>query len=147
MTMDVRDVMRTQVVSVSPDDSVADAALELIARGAESALVRNQDGEYIGLVSERDLLQSLLPAIADLMERDSLRGMTDLVEMRDSRSSIKVQDIMTRELSTISPDVTLVRALGTMLSQRHRRLPVVADGLVVGVLTQQDLLRRVFLAG
>ena len=144
--MEVKDVMRTQVVSVSPDDSVTDAAIELIARGAESALVRDAAGEYIGLVSERDLLQALLPAISELMERDTLRGMADLVEMRRSRSSVKVSEIMTRELNTISPDVTLVRALGTMLAQRHRRLPVIADGAVVGVLTQQDLLRRVFLA-
>ena len=144
--MDVSDVMRTQVVSVSPDDSVVDAALELIARGAESALVKEGNGDYVGLVSERDLLQALLPAISELMESGTLRGMSDLVEMRRSRSSVTVAEIMTRDLNTISPEVSLVRALGTMLAQRHRRLPVVVDGEVVGVLTQQDLLRRVFLA-
>jgi CBS domain-containing protein len=144
--MDVKDVMRTQVVLVRPDDSVADAALELIARGAESALVQDENGAFVGLVSERDLLKALLPAISELMERDSLLGMDDLVEMSRTRSSIPVSDVMTRELNTISPDVSLVKALGTMLAQRHRRLPVVVDGTVVGVLTQQDLLRRVFLA-
>jgi len=144
--MNVRDVMRTQVVTASSDDSVADVAFELIARGAESALIEDGSGRFVGLVSERDLLQALLPAISELMERDSLRGMDDLVEMCHSRSSIPVSEIMTRDLNTITPDMTLVRALGTMLSQRHRRLPVVDDGEVVGVVTQQDLFRRVFLA-
>lgn len=145
--MDVRDVMRTQVVTVSADDSVHDAALELIARHAESALVRDADGGFIGLVSGRDLLQALLPAVSELMERGSFRGMSDLVEMRKSRASMKVTEVMTRDLNTIGPDMSLVKALGTMLAQRHRRLPVVSDGEVVGILTQQDLLRRVFLAG
>jgi CBS domain-containing protein len=138
--------MRAQVVLVRPDDSVADAALEPIARGAESALVQDESGAFVGLVLERDLLKALLLAISELMERDSLLGMDDLVEMSRTRSSIPVSDVMTRELNTISPDVSLVKALGTMLAQRHRRLPVVIDGTMVGVLTQQDLLRRVFLA-
>ena len=79
------------------------------------------------------------------MSAESLRSFDDILELCRDHSSCKVGDVMTTTLQTISPDMTLVRARGSMLAQRHRRLPVLQDGEAVGILTQRDLLKQVFI--
>lgn len=143
--MNVSDIMRTQVFFLSPGDTVMHAARELIVNDVESALVRDDEGKVVGLVSERDLLQSVLPNISELMEAGSVRDFNDILELCRSHGGVRIEDIMTKTLQTVGPDMGLVQALGSMLAQRHRRLPVMRDGEAVGVVTQRDLLRHVFL--
>jgi len=142
--MNVSDIMRTQVFFLSPSDTVMHAARELIVNDVESALVRDDDGKVVGLVSERDLLQAVLPNISELMEAGGVRDFNDILELCRSHSEVRIEAIMTTALQTVGPNMGLVQALGSMLAQRHRRLPVMDDGKAVGIVTQRDLLRHVF---
>lgn len=142
--MNVADIMRTQVFFLAPDATVMHAARELIVNDVESALVRDAEDNVVGLVSERDLLQAVLPNISELMESGGLRDFNDILELCRNHGGILVQDVMTKNLQTVGPEMGLVQALGSMLAQRHRRLPVMKDGKAVGIVTQRDLLRHVF---
>ncbi|MGA3215261.1 MAG: CBS domain-containing protein [Acidimicrobiales bacterium] len=150
----VRDVMHTDFCRVERGESVADVARMLLFHNAESALV--VDGEellgmvterdLLGIVTERDLLRAVLPTPAELNEKDSFRAFSDLAAVAHDHFSSPVESVMTRPVRTIEAGASLIRALGTMLSGRFHRMPVVGpEGEVVGMVTQPDLLRAVFL--
>jgi CBS domain-containing protein len=150
----VRDVMHTDFCRVERGCSVADVARLLLFHNAESALV--VDGEellgivtehdLLGIVTERDLLKAVLPTTAELSEADSLRAFSDLVTVARDHFAAPVDAVMTRRVRTIDAGASLIRALGTMLTGHFHRMPVVGPGgEVVGMVTQPDLLRAVFL--
>lgn len=144
----VADVMRRHVYQAAPNVTVRAAAQELIAHSIESLLVVEED-RVVGIVTERDLLSAILPSVEELMRSDTVTGFSDLLAVARERHDVPLEKVMTRTVQTISPTVTITKALGTMLSHRLRRLPVVepSSGELVGVITQRDLLSVVFLGG
>ncbi|MGO9333824.1 MAG: HPP family protein [Acidimicrobiales bacterium] len=150
----VKDVMHTDLCRVEPGETIADVARTLIFHGAECALVVEgeellgivSERDLLGIVTERDLLKAVLPTAAELNEAGSFRAFSDLVAVARDHFAASVGSVMTRPVRTIDRDAGLIRALGTMLSGGIHRLPVVGPkGEVVGVVTQPDLLRAVFL--
>ena len=81
-----------------------------------------QDGTLLGVVTDRDII-------------------TRCVAASEDASRVPVQDIMTRELETLSPSDRGEEALRRMSRCQVRRLPVVEDGQVVGMLSLGDLAR------
>lgn len=141
----VDDVMHTHVYKVKQGQTVSAVARTLILHDVESALVFEGD-ELRGIITERDLLRAVMPTGAELGEADSLRAFADLVSVARDHFAAPVESVMSTPVRTIEVGSSLIRALGTMLAGRIRRLPVVADGGgVVGVVTQRDLLRAVFM--
>ena len=152
--MCVRDVMHTDFCRVERGETVADVAQKLLLHDAECALVVDgeellglvAEGDLLGIVTERDLLKAILPTAAELSAADSFRAFTDLVAVARDHFTAPVDSVMTRPVRTIEAGASLIRALGTMLTGRFPRMPVVgAEGDVVGMVTQPDLLRAVFM--
>ncbi len=150
----VRDVMHTDLCRVERGETVADVARKLLFHDADSALVVDGEEplgivtgrELLGIVTDRDLLKAVLPTMAELTEADSFRAFNDLVAVARDHFSEPVASVMTRPVRTIEAGASLIRALGTMLSGRFHHMPVVnAEGQVVGMVTQSDLLRAVFM--
>jgi CBS domain-containing protein len=150
----VRDVMHTDFCRVEQGETIADVARTLLFHDAESALVVDGDEllgivterDLLGIVTERDLLKAVLPTAAEINEKDSLRAFSDLVAVARDHFAAPVESVMTRPVRTIEEGASLIRALGTMISGRFHRMPVVgSDAQVVGMVTQPDLLRAVFL--
>ena len=150
----VKDVMHTDLCRVEPGETVADVARTLIFHGAQCALVVEgeellgivSERDLLGIVTERDLLKAVLPTTAELNEAGSFRAFSDLVAVARDHFAAPVESVMTRPVRTVDRDAGLIRALGTMLSGRIHHLPVVGPkGEVVGVVTQPDLLRAVFM--
>ena len=141
----VRDVMHTHVYRVEQGQTVSDVARTLIFHDVESALVFAGD-DLVGIITERDLLRAVLPTTTELNEADGVRAFADLVSVARDHFSATVDSVMSSPVRTIELDASLLKALGTMLAGRIRRLPV-TDGtdVIVGVVTQRDLLRAVFM--
>ncbi len=150
----VRDVMHTDFCRVERGETVADVARTLLFHNTDSALV--VDGEetlgivtgrdLLGIVTDRDLLKAVLPTTAELSEADSFRAFADLVTVARDHFSSPVDSVMTKPVRTIEAGASLIRALGTMLTGRFHHMPVVdTEGQVVGMVTQPDLLRAVFM--
>ena len=120
--MQVRDLMNPSVVTIEPTSSAALAA-RLISRHNVGALpVCAGDGRLRGGVTDRDIVLRCVAAEED-------------------PAQTPVRDIMTRCCATVSPEDDCREATRLMAAQQVRRLPVVEDGKVVGMISLSDLAR------
>ena len=117
--MRVREVMTVDPAAVSPDLSAREAARILVERDV-GPLPVVQDDILVGIVTDRDLVVRIL------------------AEDRDPASTT-VGEIASTEVVTIEPDEDLARALELMAAHQVRRLPVVEERRLVGILAQADV--------
>lgn len=118
-----REIMERRLHTVSPDDDLEEAVRSLLKKEHSAAPVVDSAGKLVGILSEHDCVAVLAQAAAD-----------------KSRSG-RVSDRMTTEIETVPPTED-VFALSTRFSQgRHRRLLVVEDGKLVGLISRRDLLK------
>lgn len=141
--MQARDVMTTSVVTVSPETPVTDIARLLLEKRVSGVPVVDADGRVVGIVSEGDLVRRLED------EDDTGRSWwLDLLATPEERAERYVRahgrrarDIMTRDVVTVSPDTPL-GAIARLLEEKHiKRVPVVENGRLVGIVSRADLLR------
>lgn len=119
MAKTVRDVMTSNVRAAASTDSLADAA-QMMKEEDVGSLPVVEDDRLIGILTDRDII---------------VRAVAERVDPQ----SISVGDVASRELVTVEPDQDLDEALSLMARHRVRRLPVVADGRLVGILAQADV--------
>lgn len=138
----VKDVMTTALVSIAPSASVAEAARLMLAHQVSGLPVVTPGGTLIGMISEGDLLRraELGTEISRGKWRESLVGLGKRADEYVHSHARRVQDIMTRHPITISSDAVLEEAVSAMIKHRIKRLPVIADGRLIGILTRSDLL-------
>jgi CBS domain-containing protein len=130
----VRDVMTPTAHRVSVDAPLREA-IELMSRHDLKALpVVGEKSEVLGMVTDRDLLRHLLPA---------LRGGGEKREGTDPRGAT-VRDVMTRSVMCVSEEQGLLEIAGIMVNKDVERFPVVREGALSGFLTRGDLLRKLF---
>jgi len=109
--------MTTEPLTVEPEDLAIRAAHKMQAGGFRRLPVV-RDGKLVGIVSERDLR-----------------------EHRGHLEQVKINGIMTESPLTVSPATTVEEAAQIMLEQQIGGLPVVAEGRLVGMVTETDILR------
>ena len=118
----VRGVMSSPVVKVSPESTVADALRAMIDNDIGAVVVAEGDAA-IGVFTERDLTRRVLEG-GDLLQKS-------------------VRDVMSSPVVAVSPDDEVVFIFQLMNERKIRRLPVVDEGRLVGIVTERDLLRWV----
>lgn len=115
-----KDVMSQVVISVSPDDSLKEA-MEIIVENQVSGLpVIGSDGRLAGIISEMDRIK-----IRDL----------------DLPDDARVADYMTHGVITVDEKSNLNQIAELLVRTGVRRLPVVSNGRVVGIVSRRDLVR------
>jgi CBS domain-containing protein len=119
MAQSVRDVMTPGVRTVSPSQSLAEAA-EVMKGEDVGAVPVVEEGRLAGIVTDRDIV---IRAVAD----------------RRDPQTVKVEEVASRDLVTVEPEQDLDEALALMARHQVRRLPVVEQGQLVGMLAQADL--------
>jgi CBS domain-containing protein len=119
MAKSVRDVMTPGVRTVSPSQSLADAAEVMKGEDVGSVPIV-EEGRLAGIVTDRDIV-------------------TRAVAERRDPQTIKVGEVASRELVTVAPEQDLDEALALMARHQVRRLPVVEQGQLVGMLAQADV--------
>lgn len=121
--------MQAAVITVQPRATVQEAIALARARGVRHLPVV-EDGQLVGIVSDRDLKRALVPEAA----ASRLAGLGDLA------ARLTVTDIMTRSVTTIGPTFAVEDAARVMLRERISALPVLDGGRLVGIVTETDLL-------
>jgi CBS domain-containing protein len=119
MAKTVRDAMTQGVQSTAPTQSVADAAQMMRENDVGSLPVVEAD-RLVGIVTDRDIV---------------VRAVAERVDPQ----SVSVDDVASHDVVSVSPDENLDEALEVMARHRVRRLPVVQDGRLVGMLAQADV--------
>ncbi|MGH7540788.1 MAG: CBS domain-containing protein [Gemmatimonadota bacterium] len=116
----VRHVMAERLVTASPDMDAGDAAGLMASKDVGAIPIVDGD-RFLGLVTDRDLVLRVLAK-------------------RTDPRSVRLADVATsRGIETVTPDTQLADARALMAAKRIRRLPVVKDGTLVGMLSLGDV--------
>ena len=119
--MIVKEVMNRNVKTVRPEDTVKLAAQIMNENRLGALVVVSGSGEVVGILTERDIL-------------------VDVVATGKSADKVNVEEAMTSDIITIDPDRTLEEAADIMTENKIKKLPVVEDGSLVGIVTATDLI-------
>jgi CBS-domain-containing membrane protein len=143
--MKASDVMTPNVVAVSPDASVVTAAELMLQKRISGVPVINGDGNLVGIVTEGDFLRRAETDTGRRRPRwiEFFMGPGRLADEYVHLSGRKVSDVMTHEVQTVPPDATLEQVVSLMERHNIKRLPVVDNGKVVGIVTRANLLHAV----
>jgi CBS domain-containing protein len=141
--MKAADVMVSNVISVGPQASVQEVADLLLRNRISAAPVIGPEGELVGIVSEGDLMRR--PEVGTERRQSwwlSLLTSSEAMASDYIKShSRKVVDVMTRRVVTATPD-TPVGDIATLLEKHGiKRVPIVAEGKVVGIVSRANLLQ------
>ncbi len=135
-----REVMATDFFTLRPGDSIAQAVRVLGQASRETGrrvfglMVTEADGRLAGLVSMYDMLLLLRPKHTHIWGEMSDLELDGLIEVACRRArGVRVGDIMTTELITITPDTHLLPVIDIMIKKHIRRLPVLEEGRLVGI--------------
>lgn len=146
--MNAREIMSSPVVTIAAGTAVCDAARLLVERKISGVPVVAH-GEVIGIVNEGDLLRRHEIGTADAAPRRSWWGR--LVEREPMPADYvksharRVADVMSRDVVTVGEEAT-ARHIASIFTARHiRRIPVLRDGALVGIVTRADLIRELSL--
>src|SRR5690349_11075627 len=141
--MKVIDIMTWDVVTVSPDTSVYEAAQLLLGRRISALPVLNADGRLVGIVSESDLMrrgeirsEKQLPWWRSLLTSD-LRQASEFLRSHGRL----VADVMSRTVISAHGRMTLRELAELMEHHAIKRLPVLEGHRLVGIVARSDLLR------
>jgi Predicted signal-transduction protein containing cAMP-binding and CBS domains len=116
----VKEIMNRDVIGIDPDDTAEVAAQRMKHYDVGNLVVINNK-KAIGIVTEEDLVRKL-------------------VSKNLLPEKVKIGDIMTSPLITVSPNTSLTSAMRIMLKNNIRRLPIVEDRKLVGIITNKDIL-------
>jgi CBS domain-containing protein len=138
----VGDVMLGRPRSVWPDATVDDVAKVMIANRISAIPVTSTKGEVLGMVTNRDLLRAAFPSFFKRMSGGyaKLEGAEDVQDPR----KLPIREVMDRTVLCVSDDQTLHDVANAIISKAVDRIPVVRDGVLVGLLTRADIVRRIF---
>ncbi len=148
--MNVKDVMNSSIVFCKPDDTVREVAKILKDNNISGAPVLDGD-KLVGIISEGDLLKLLiipekgdlwLPSPFEVIEVPirELLGWEDTKKMLSDVGSTKIEEIMTKDVYTISSEASVEEASEHMVRHRINRLPVMENNRVVGIVTRGDII-------
>ena len=119
MAYSVKNYMRKDISTIGDRASVTEAA-KAMSKSGRGFLIILKDGQPAGIVTEHDLVNKIIAS-----EKDP--------------NKVLVAEIMSSPLITIDPDEDLLKASELMQKHNIRRLPVVKNGIIYGVLTARDI--------
>jgi len=117
----VRDVMSKNIKTVRPDSKLREAVQKMVKFNIGSVIVMKGD-RPAGIITERDAMKSLIEADRDL-------------------NVTEAKDVMSSPLITIQEDADVVSASRLMLRNNIKKLPVVSNGMLIGIITSSDIVR------
>ena len=148
--MRAEEIMNTDVIRVSPETLVKEAADIMAEKDISGAPVVDENGRLVGILSESDLIQARrIPAwlsywvnLDDLGPAGgALAAQTDdFLETLKEHLKRPVSEVMTRKVWTVSPQAPVEDVVKLMTSRRINRVPVVEDGRLLGIITRGDVL-------
>lgn len=122
----VRDCMTKNPVTVRPESDPMAAGMVLKYRGFRHLPVLDAEGRLVGIVDRTDLEQFLAKA-----------GPPSVLKRQH-----RVEQVMTREVVTVAPDCPIEEAASEMVKHKIGSLPVVEDGILVGIITETDIFKQ-----
>lgn len=144
--------MKKPPIVVNQNNSIMEA-IELFRKHKISgAPVVDDDNNLVGIISESDIIKTLttheddinliLPSPFDLIElplKTTLK-IEEFKEDIEKALKTKIKEVMTKDVITISPDASINEAANIMVKKNIKRLPVVKNNKLIGIITRGDLM-------
>jgi CBS domain-containing protein len=118
----VKDIMTKDVVTIESNKSAFDAAVSMTEKGLGCVIVVVQ-AFPVGIITERDIVRRIVAKRASF--------------------DTKLTEVMTKTLITVEPETSLKEAARIMSSNKIRRLPVLKQNKLVGIVVASDFVRNV----
>ncbi len=116
-----KDVMKTEVVTVSPSAPITEAALSMREEAIGALVVVDDEGRPQGIITDRDIVVSVVANSKNPLE-------------------ILVEEVMTKKLIVVQEDVSIFEILKILAKNNIRRVPVMRRGKLVGIVSVDDLI-------
>jgi CBS domain-containing protein len=118
----VRDIMTKEIVTIDGERSALEAAKIMTEKGISSLFVV-KNGNPVGIVTERDFIKKICAKELAI-------------------SQVKIGGIMSKILTTATPETPIEVAVQRMVNHKIRRLPIMEGGKIVGIITVTDLAKH-----
>lgn len=145
--MNVREIMTEPVLVVNQERSLEEVAYMMLNNKIGGLPVVDDEGKIVGMVTETDFSakehaipfsRNYAPQLfGDWMSKEHIE------RAYEAARTVRVKEIMTKPVLTIGEDDSVAEAVRRMLNERVHRLPVVRDGIPIGIITRHDLLKMV----
>jgi CBS domain-containing protein len=144
-TMNAKDIMSYDVVTIGPDDTIQQAAGLMLRNRFSGLPVVDAGGALIGIITEGDFLRRNETGTLRRRSRwmEFLLGPGRLGEEYTHAAGRHVREVMTHEVYTVEEDTPLQTLVELMDRHRVKRLPVTHGGQLVGMITRTNLVRAV----
>ena len=126
-----KDIMKKNVITVGRDTPIHEAIKILVDNKITGLPVVNDDMMLAGIISEKDILRILA-------QMDLLMVLDDI-----KKSDATVEDFMTKEVVSFEQYDTLSDVCDCLIQKNFRRVPILSDGEVVGIISRRDLVRYI----
>ena len=142
--MKVKNVMSKRVIKIKKGMTYQEVVKIFLKHKISGAPVVDENDNLIGLISEKDLFRILYPFYQSYYEHPE--WYTDFEAREDKASEIKghlVESFMTKNVITGNPETPIMAAGALMLARGIHRLPVVKDGKIIGIVSREDIYRKI----
>ena len=139
----VKDIMNTNVRTTRPDSSINDVAIVMCFNKISGLPVIDDNEKIVGIISEKDILNGIYPNVSEFMEMGRVDFESLEQEYRDL-INLKVADLMTPKVLTVTPEDPVLRAVSVMGINKIRRIPVAVDGMLCGIISMGDVHKAIF---
>lgn len=139
----VSEIMTKGVKTANEDTSVRVIANVMCLNNISGLPIIDSDNNIVGIVSEKDLLRKMFPDMQEIADE----GRPDFEDMEKKYADaldLTAKDIMTSPVSSVTSDMPIMKAASLMCINTIRRIPVVDDGKVVGIVSIGDVHKAIF---
>jgi PTS system nitrogen regulatory IIA component len=140
----VKDIMNTEPVTVTPQNSLKEVANLLFKHHLNGVLVVDKTGKLLGEITEEELIKAALPdygsLIANLANLPELEPFDDLLRKQDE---IRVREVFNRKVRTVEENAPIVEVAALMLFKKASRVAVTTEGKLVGEVLRSDIVSKI----
>ena len=141
--MIVSEIMTTGVKTAKAETSVKEIANTMCFNNISGLPIVDDNNKIIGIVSEKDLLKRMFPDMAAI----AAEGRPNFEDMEKGYSDtldLIADDIMTKKVSSVTPDMPIMKAASMMCVNNIRRIPVTENDVLVGIVSIGDVHKAIF---
>jgi len=141
-----KDIMTRAVITVSPDMEIVNAAKILLENRINGAPVLDETGKLVGILCQSDLIaqQKKLPIPSFFTFLDGLITLTSMKQLEkqvQKIAAVTVAQAMTPNPVTVKPDTDIEAVAALMVDQSFHTIPVVEEGVLLGIVGKEDILK------
>ena len=141
-----KDIMTTEIITVSPETEITQAANLLLEKRINGVPVVNAAGELVGILCQSDLIAQQksipIPSLFTLLDGYiSLKTSKRMDKEVEKIAATKVAEAMTADPVTVDPETDIEKVAVLMVEKNYHTLPVIEAGELVGILGKEDVLR------